>query len=81
MAQEAEQPQEQRVLLEGWQEVIDPRSGKPYYYHVTTRTTTWIRPELNTAAERPVLPLPPPKGKKPEKKKKKKKKKKGEYVQ
>jgi len=31
-------------LPEGWIEVIDPSSGRPYYYHEETRVTTWERP-------------------------------------
>jgi len=27
-----------------WKEVMDPKSGKPYYYHTITRQTRWKRP-------------------------------------
>ena len=27
-----------------WRELLDPTSGKMYYYHVGTRKTTWTRP-------------------------------------
>ena len=35
------------TLLEGWVEVQDPKSGKPYYYHSKTRRTTWEKPLSN----------------------------------
>ena len=32
-------------LPDGWLEYLDPASGKPYYYNVVDRTTTWTRPK------------------------------------
>ena len=28
-----------------WKAVVDPNSGRPYYYHRKTRETTWVMPE------------------------------------
>ena len=35
------------VLPEGWTEVIDPASGKPYYFNEVENITTWIMPKAN----------------------------------
>jgi len=44
------------VLPHGWLEYTDEASGRPYYYNVHTKVTTWYKP---TGA---VPPPPPPKG-------------------
>jgi len=38
-------------LPEGWIEVIDPSSGRPYYYHEETRVTTWERPIISSKTD------------------------------
>ena len=42
------------TLPHGWLEYTDERSGRPYYYNVHTRTTTWYKPkndDVSDAAE------------------------------
>eukprot|EP00325_Prymnesiales_sp_UTEX-LB-985_P013161 CAMPEP_0174754662 /NCGR_PEP_ID=MMETSP1094-20130205/105856_1 /TAXON_ID=156173 /ORGANISM="Chrysochromulina brevifilum, Strain UTEX LB 985" /LENGTH=346 /DNA_ID=CAMNT_0015960541 /DNA_START=139 /DNA_END=1179 /DNA_ORIENTATION=- len=41
------------VLPHGWLEYIDEASGRPYYYNVHTKVTTWYKPSG-------VVPPPPP---------------------
>ena len=37
--------QEQEPMLpEGWEQLVDPTSGVPYYYCKTDGTTSWERP-------------------------------------
>jgi len=49
-------------LPPGWKKVKDPESGHSYYFHQTTKQTTWKRPKLEeeTEAEAPPPPPPPP---------------------
>ena len=42
------------VLPHGWLEYADEASGRPYYYNVHTKVTTWYKPSGN------VPPPPPP---------------------
>ena len=42
-AQPLDQAQEQS-LPEGWEQLVDPTSGKPYYYCKIDGTTSWDRP-------------------------------------
>ena len=42
------------VLPHGWLEYTDEGSGRPYYYNVHTKVTTWYKPSGN------VPPPPPP---------------------
>lgn len=44
------------TLPHGWLEYIDEASGRPYYYNVHTKVTTWYKPSPTGAA-----PPPPPK--------------------
>lgn len=44
------------VLPHGWLEYTDEASGRPYYYNVHTKVTTWYKPTGT------VPPPPPPKG-------------------
>ena len=41
------------VLPHGWLEYADEASGRPYYYNVHTKVTTWYKPSGN-------VPPPPP---------------------
>ena len=34
-----------------WKAVVDPKTGRTYYYHRKTRETTWIKPEALREAE------------------------------
>jgi hypothetical protein len=34
-------------LPEGWQEVVDPATRQPYYYHPASKQKTWSRPALS----------------------------------
>jgi len=43
------------TLPHGWLEYIDEASGRPYYYNVHTKVTTWYKPSPTGAA-----PPPPP---------------------
>ena len=43
------------VLPHGWLEYTDEASGRPYYYNVHTKVTTWYKPTGN-------VPPPPPSG-------------------
>mmetsp|Transcript_96813 Transcript_96813/g.144983 ORF Transcript_96813/g.144983 Transcript_96813/m.144983 type:complete len:1048 (-) Transcript_96813:15-3158(-) len=43
-----------------WKAVVDPNSGKTYYYHRKTRETTWTKPEeLRKTEAEPSTPTPP----------------------
>eukprot|EP01062_Namystynia_karyoxenos_P037569 TRINITY_DN2733_c1_g1_i5.p1 TRINITY_DN2733_c1_g1~~TRINITY_DN2733_c1_g1_i5.p1 ORF type:complete len:426 (+),score=111.63 TRINITY_DN2733_c1_g1_i5:79-1278(+) len=45
--QQQQQGQQQYAQVVGpgeWKETIDPKSGKPYYYHTKTQEVTWERP-------------------------------------
>lgn len=44
---------QQGTMPEGWVEYFDRANGRPYYYNVHTRTTTWCKPRKD-------LPPPPP---------------------
>ena len=41
------------VLPHGWLEYADEASGRPYYFNVHTKVTTWYKPSG-------VVPPPPP---------------------
>lgn len=47
------------VLPHGWLEYIDDNSGRPYYYNVHTRETTWYKPK---PPEAPMVIAPPDDG-------------------
>jgi hypothetical protein len=38
------------ALPAGWSVAKDPASGKEYYYHATTKQTTWVKPTAEPAA-------------------------------
>mmetsp|Transcript_4008 Transcript_4008/g.12377 ORF Transcript_4008/g.12377 Transcript_4008/m.12377 type:complete len:101 (-) Transcript_4008:498-800(-) len=37
------------VLPHGWLEYVDDASGRPYYYNVHNRETTWYKPKAPAA--------------------------------
>lgn len=39
------------VLPHGWLEYTDERSGRPYYFNVHTRTTTWYKPKKDDISD------------------------------
>ena len=39
-----ERTQKVKPLPIGWRAVLDPNSGRKYYYHKVTKQTTWTRP-------------------------------------
>eukprot|EP00977_Amphora_coffeiformis_P021084 scaffold8828_cov204-Amphora_coffeaeformis.AAC.5 len=47
-------------LPDGWMELQDPSSGRPYYYNQTTQETTWERPAPVAAPVPAPVPTPPP---------------------
>eukprot|EP01006_Ploeotia_vitrea_P038942 TRINITY_DN66291_c4_g1_i3.p1 TRINITY_DN66291_c4_g1~~TRINITY_DN66291_c4_g1_i3.p1 ORF type:complete len:736 (-),score=359.65 TRINITY_DN66291_c4_g1_i3:82-2175(-) len=49
--QQAEEDDNDGELPEGWQEFSDPASGRSYYYHAASQTTTWDRPAADANAE------------------------------
>ena len=44
------------TLPPGWVEYFDKASGRPYYYNVHSKTTTWYKPRK----DKPPPPPPPP---------------------
>mmetsp|Transcript_12886 Transcript_12886/g.27163 ORF Transcript_12886/g.27163 Transcript_12886/m.27163 type:complete len:783 (+) Transcript_12886:176-2524(+) len=40
-----------RTLPDGWSEVMDPTSGKAYYYNISTQETSWERPVADAVAD------------------------------
>jgi calmodulin len=54
---------ERRVLAGGWEEVLDPASGNPYYHHIPTGRVSWNRPPVRgppAAASAPSCSSAPP---------------------
>ena len=37
-----------------WKEAFDPKTGKPYYYHIRTGQTSWTKPGTQTAVAAPI---------------------------
>lgn len=52
-------PSPEAPLPDGWVEVMDPASGKPYYYNMYDRRTSWDRP-VQDQQESPPEPQQPP---------------------
>jgi hypothetical protein len=46
-------PTKEPSLKEGWSEIVDPSSGKAYYFNEETGETTWDRPSAPSATEFP----------------------------
>ena len=40
------------ALPHGWLEYTDDRSGRPYYYNVHNKTTTWYKPRSSDVSDR-----------------------------
>jgi hypothetical protein len=37
-------------MSRGWEQVEDPQSGQPYYWHRTSNETTWTKPVKKTVS-------------------------------